>query len=38
VLLHHVMGGVGGKRGLWDSCESMGGVTQAMGLGAFSWR
>jgi len=37
VLLHHVMGGVGGKRGLWGFVRGgMGGVTQAMAASAQS--
>ena len=37
VLLHHVMGGVGGKRGLWGFVRGgMGGVTQAMAASARS--
>jgi phytoene dehydrogenase-like protein len=37
VLLHHVMGGVGGKRGLWGFVKGgMGGVTQAMAASACS--
>ena len=37
VLLHHVMGGVGGKRGLWGFVKGgMGGVTQAMAVSARS--
>ena len=37
VLLHHVMGGVGGKRGLWGFVRGgMGGVTQAMAASANS--
>jgi phytoene dehydrogenase-like protein len=37
VLLHHVMGGVGGKRGLWGFVKGgMGGVTQAMAASARS--
>jgi len=35
VLLHHVMGGVGGKRGLWGFVRGgMGGITQAMASSA----
>ena len=37
VLLHHCMGGVGGKRGLWGFVRGgMGGVTQAMAASARS--
>jgi phytoene dehydrogenase-like protein len=37
VLLHHVMGGVGGKRGLWGFVHGgMGGITQAMAASARS--
>jgi len=37
VLLHHVMGGVGGQRGLWGFVRGgMGGVTQAMAASARS--
>ncbi len=37
VLLHHVMGGVGGKRGLWGFVRGgMGGVTQALAASALS--
>jgi phytoene dehydrogenase-like protein len=37
VLLHHVMGGVGGKRGLWGFVRGgMGGLTQAMAASARS--
>ncbi len=35
VLLHHVMGGVGGVRGLWGFVEGgMGAITQALAAGA----
>ena len=35
VLLHHCMGGVGGKRGLWGFVRGgMGGITQAMAASA----
>jgi phytoene dehydrogenase-like protein len=37
VLLHHCMGGVGGKRGLWGFVRGgMGGVTQALAASAQS--
>ncbi len=37
VLMHHCMGGVGGKRGLWGFVRGgMGGVTQAMAASARS--
>ncbi len=37
VLLHHMMGGVGGKRGLWGFVRGgMGGVTQALAASARS--
>lgn len=37
VLLHHCMGGVGGKRGLWGFVAGgMGGITQAMAASARS--
>ncbi|MBI1941877.1 MAG: NAD(P)/FAD-dependent oxidoreductase, partial [Acidobacteria bacterium] len=37
VLLHHTMGGVGGKRGLWGFVRGgMGGVTQALAASARS--
>jgi len=37
VLLHHCMGGVGGKRGLWGFVRGgMGGLTQAMAASAHS--